>query len=227
MGWSVMVFAAGFGTRMKHLTRDRPKPMIEVSGKPLIDHALDLCTALPAERTVVNLHYKAEILAAHLAQRPVTTLHEVPDILDTGGGLRNALPLLGEHPVMTLNSDAIWRGPNPLRLLAQAWDPDRMDGLLMCLTPGQAEGHTGTGDFTADTSGRLSRGDGLVYAGAQIVKTGGLRDIPDRVFSLNRLWDLMIAERRLYALDYPGRWCDVGHPEGIARAETLVAAGDV
>lgn len=222
-----MVFAAGFGTRMKHLTRDRPKPMIEVANRPLIDHALSLTEALPATRTVVNLHYKAEVLLRHLDGRAVDTIVEAPDILDTGGGLRNALPLLGETTVMTLNPDAIWRGPNPLHVLADHWDPVRMDGLLMCIPPPRAKGHTGTGDFVLAPDGSVTRGPGAVYGGAQIIKTDRLAGIPETVFSLNLLWDRLMAEDRLYAVEYQGLWCDVGHPDGVAIAEDLLEHRDV
>lgn len=227
MGWSVMVFAAGFGTRMKHLTQSRPKPMIPVAGTPLIDHALALTKDLPDAKIVVNLHYKADVLENHLRDRAVKTVREEPQILDTGGGLRNALPLLGAAPVMTLNSDAIWRGANPLSTLAAAWDPARMDGLLACVAPYNAIGHAGPGNFVADAEGRIQRGDGWIYGGAQIIKTDMLHDIPDDVFSLNRLWDMMIAKNSLYALEYDGKWCDVGHPEGIPLAESMLGAGDV
>lgn len=224
MGWSVMLFAAGFGTRMKHLTRDRPKPMIEVSGKPLIDHALALVIDLPGTMTVVNLHYKAEVLQAHLCDRAVETIVESPKILDTGGGLRNALPLLGKAPVMTLNSDAIWSGSNPLKLLADKWNPSRMDGLLACIPKENSVGYEGSGNFILGSAGRLARGDGLVYGGAQIIKTDRLNEIADEVFSLNRLWDMMITENRLYGVEYDGKWCDVGHPDGISLAEQTLQA---
>jgi MurNAc alpha-1-phosphate uridylyltransferase len=227
MGWSVMLFAAGFGTRMKHLTRDRPKPMVEVAGRPLIDHALDLAEDLPSERTVVNLHYKADVLRYHLSGRAVTLVEEQPEILDTGGGLRNALPFLGAAPVMTLNTDAIWGAGNPLKQLVDAWVPDRMEGLLLCVPPEHAVGYTGPGNFIADRTGRVARGDGMIYGGAQIIKTERLHAIPDRVFSLNLLWDLMIAENSLYAVEYKGKWCDVGHPEGISLAEAVLEQRDV
>lgn len=222
MGWSVMLFAAGFGTRMKHLTKDRPKPMIEVAGKPLIDHALALVSDVSATKTVVNLHYKAEVLQDHLNGWPVDTIVEMPDILDTGGGLRNALPLLGTSPVFTLNCDAIWAGQNPLKQLIEAWDPHEMDGLLACVRKENACGHSGSGNFLLDTQKRITRGDGLIYGGAQIIKTDRLSEISERVFSLNRLWDLMIAENRLYAMEFDGKWCDVGHPEGVQLAEDLL-----
>lgn len=222
-----MIFAAGFGTRMGALTSDRPKPMVEVAGRPLIDHALDLTTPENSTltlRKVVNLHYKPEPLIAHLKTRDVTFSREEPDILDTGGGLRAALPLLGPDPVFTMNSDAIWRGPNPLSLLAQAWDPARMDALLILIPRQNAIGHAGDGDFVTDEDGRITRGPGAVYGGIQIIRTDGLTDIPDRVFSLNLLWNRIAEAGRLYGLTYPGKWCDVGHPGGITLAEDLLAA---
>lgn len=224
---AVMLFAAGFGTRMGELTADRPKPLIPVAGRALIDHALDLATGAGAACIVVNLHYKAEMLVAHLADRDVALSHEVPDILETGGGLRQALPLLGDGPVFTLNTDAIWNGPNPLELARAAWDPDRMDALLVCISPDTALGYAGRGDFVPDDEGRLTRGPGLIYGGAQIIKTGGVSSVNDRVFSLNVLWDAMLAEGRLFGLTYPGQWCDVGHPEGITIAERMIGHRDV
>ena len=227
MVWSVIVFAAGFGTRMKHLTQDQPKPMIKVAGRPLIDHALKLTEDLPAAQAVVNLHYKPDALEKHLNDRSIQTVLETPKILDTGGGLRNALPFLGQTTVMTLTSDAVWHGPNPLQALAEAWDPDRMDGLLMCIRPDHAVGHLGPGDFLPDAESRITRGPGVIYTGAQIIKTDRLAEIADDVFSLNVLWDMMIAENSLYAIEYDGRWCDVGHPGGIAEAEAMLQVDDV
>lgn len=225
---ALMLFAAGFGTRMGALTADRPKPLIEVAGRPLIDHALALSDAAGVARKVVNLHYRPEALAAHLAPRTDVTLSwEREEILETGGGLRAALPLLGEGPVFTLNSDAVWTGANPLTQLAEAWKPAQMDGLLLLLPVAQANGHGGRSDFILGADGRLARAKGAagcVYLGAQILRTAGLAQIPDRAFSLNRLWDAMIAEGRLFGTLHRGGWCDVGRPEGIAEAETLLAA---
>ena len=190
---AAMLFAAGFGTRMAPLTDTRPKPLIKVAGRALLDHALDLCDGVPLARRVVNTHYRAEQIAAHLKGRDVMLSHESPDILDTGGGLRHALPLLGSGPVYTLNSDAIWTGPNPMAELRQAWDPARMDALLVCVPPERAIGHKGAGDFVQTEDGRLTRGRGLIYGGIQIVNPAGLSDIPDAAFSLNLLWN-QIAE---------------------------------
>jgi MurNAc alpha-1-phosphate uridylyltransferase len=219
---AVMLFAAGFGTRMQPLTLDRPKPMIEVAGKPLIGHALDLARGIEPTCVVANLHYKPQMLIDYLWPRGVEIVVEEPEILDTGGGLRNALPLLGKAPVVTLNTDAIWSGPNPLELLENAWDPDRMEGLLMCVPVSRTVAYEGAGDFRINPSGRLTRGPGGVYAGAQIIKTHRLHDIAGDRFSLNLLWDLMLAEGTLHGLAYPGKWCDVGHPSGIALAEAMI-----
>lgn len=224
---AVMLFAAGFGTRMGALTADRPKPMIPVAGRPLVDHALDLVTGAHVARKVANLHYKPDMLAAHLAGRDVALSLETPDILETGGGLRQALPLLGEGPVFTLNTDAVWHGPNPLELARAAWDPDLMDALLVCIAPDMAAGHAGRGDFVLDAQGRMTRGPGLIYGGAQIIKTDGLSAIPEKTFSLNVLWDRMLAEGRLFGISYPGQWCDVGHPDGILLAERMIGYRDV
>ena len=217
-----MMFAAGFGTRMGALTAASPKPMINVAGEPLIDHALALAQAYGATRIVANVHYAADQLIRHLADTDVRISHEHPDILDTGGGLRAALPLLGQSPVFTLNTDAIWQGPNALAQLAALWDPQRMDGLLLCAPKSRAIGHTGGGDFTISADGRARRGPGDIYTGLQIIKTDGLSAIGARAFSLNLLWDQMLARDRLYAVRYPGQWCDVGRPETIALAEDML-----
>lgn len=224
---ALMLFAAGFGTRMGALTATRPKPLIEVAGRPLIDRALALADDSGVGRVVVNTHYLAERLHDHLDGRRVLISHEWPDILDTGGGLRRALPLLATDPVFALNSDAVWTGPNPLSALARAWDPARMDGLLLLVSKEQARGHTGRGDFQMTADGRLTRGPGAVYTGAQILKTAELGRMPQGAFSLNRLWDRMLDADRLFGLMHSGGWCDVGHPGGIAEAEAMLAeAGD-
>lgn len=222
-----MLFAAGFGTRMGALTADRPKPLIPVAGKPLIDHALDLIEAHGDIRCVVNLHYKPEMLMSHLAQREVRFSFEAPDILETGGGLRHAMPLLGPGPVFTMNTDAVWRGPNPLSELAQKWDTDEMDALLLCIPPQNARGHQGAGDFQTDADGRAARGPGMIYSGVQIIRTEGLDAIDEVRFSLNLLWDRLLERGRLFVCPYPGLWCDVGHPDGIEIAETMLSADDV
>ena len=230
MPYPLMIFAAGFGTRMGDLTATCPKPLIKVAGKPLLDHALDLAAEVEAGPVVVNTHYLADQIAQHLQNRPIRISEERRQILETGGGLRKALPLLGDGPVMTLNSDAVWTGQNPLGQLAAAWDGARMDALLLLLPAQNALGHTGNGDFLLAGDGRIVRAagqPGLVYLGAQILKPDGLAQIDTEVFSLNLLWNEMIAQGRAYGIVHQGGWCDVGRPEGIDKAEALLAAHHV
>jgi len=222
----LMLFAAGFGTRMGQLAAHRPKPLIPVAGRALIDHALELADAAGAGPRVVNLHYLGDQIADHLAGRDVAHAWEPAGILETGGGLRAALPLLGSGPVMTLNTDAVWTGENPLIRLANAWDDATMDALLVLLPASQARGHAGTGDFVMDAGGRLTRAKGApgaVYLGAQILRTDSLAAIPEAAFSLNRVWDRMIEDGRAFGLIHQGGWCDVGSPAGIAEAEAMLA----
>jgi N-acetyl-alpha-D-muramate 1-phosphate uridylyltransferase len=220
----LMVFAAGFGTRMGLLTKDRPKPLIPVAGKPLIDHALALGAEAGVTRTVVNTHYKADQMAAHLDGRGIAISHE-PVILETGGGLKAALPLLGRGPVAILNSDGIWTGANPLGQLAKAWDPARMEALLLLLPLYRTLAHGPRGDFRLAADGRISRGQGgedHVYIGAQIMDPARVAATPEDVFSLNQPWTRMIAAGTAFGIVHDGGWCDVGHPEGIAEAERLL-----
>lgn len=223
---AVMIFAAGLGRRMGALTKDRPKPLIEVAGRTLLDHALDLTEAMRPLRRVVNVHDRAGMIRAHLAGRDVAISDETADLLETGGGLRHALPLLGSGPVFTLNSDAVWTGPNPLQTLADAWNG--RDEVLLLLVPRQrASGHSGPGDFAVDGQGRLTRGGDLVYTGAQLLQTGGLHAIPQPVFSLNRLWDAAAGRGGLHGVLHPGGWCDVGRPDCLPLAEDLLRGADV
>ncbi len=224
---ALMIFAAGFGTRMGALTANRPKPLIQVAGKCLLDHAL--AQALPGLRIVVNTHYLAEQIRDHLTRRPdILISDESVKILDTGGGLRAAMPLLAADPVFVLNSDGVWTGENPLQQLAQAWDPARMDVLLLLLPAANFTGHHGTGDFVMGADNRLTRAQGRpghTYIGAHITRTNELIAIERDVFSLNALWDSAIARGRAFGLVHNGGCADVGRPEGIALAEKLLADG--
>lgn len=222
-----MLFAAGFGTRMGELTQNTPKPLLKVGEKTLLDRTLELTKAISPAHTVVNAHYHHQQVVDHLKDTPVQVVVEEPDILETGGGLRNALPLLGDGPVFTSNTDAVWRGPNPFQLLLEAWQPADMDALLLCLPKESAIGHKGKGDFVLSETGQISRGPGVVYSGIQILKTDDLNDISETSFSLNLLWDQMHKTGRLYGLTYPGKWCDVGSPKGITLAEEMLEATDV
>ncbi|VDS06955.1 Bifunctional protein GlmU [Paracoccus haematequi] len=219
----LMIFAAGLGTRMRPLTDSLPKPLIPVAGRTLLDRALDLGRDAGAGPVVVNTHYLGDQIAAHLADRDVAISDEPGTILDTGGGLRQALPLLGQGPVMTLNPDVVWTGPNPLAALNAAWR-DEMEALLMLVPLDRATGRQGAGDFSLDAAGRISRRGDFVYGGAQIIRPDRLARIPDAAFSLNRLWDLLIAEGRAFGIAHPGGWCDVGYPQAIPLAEAMLDA---
>lgn len=221
---AAMIFAAGLGTRMGPLTADRPKPLIEVAGRALMDPALAYAKEAGADPIVVNVHYRADQIRAHLAREPVRIADETAQLLETGGGLKAALPLLGPGPVWTINSDAAWSGPNPLAALAQAWRPG-MEALLLLVPRESALGYAGSGDFDLDATGRLARGAATVYTGAQILRTEGLAEIPETVFSLNRLWDRASARGGLFGLVHEGGWCDVGRPENLALAEDLLRSG--
>lgn len=228
---TLMLFAAGFGTRMGALVADTPKPLLPLAGRALIDRALDLADQAGIARKVVNLHYLGDQIAAHLApRRDVSLAWERGQILDTGGGLRAALPLLGDGPVFTLNPDAVWVGANPLLQLRDGWDGARMDALLLLLPMGRVKGRTGAADFLLGADGQISRagktGEHL-YLGAQIIRTDGLSAIPDPAFSLNLLWDQIIAKGRAFGLIHQGDWCDVGTPQGLADAEIMLATADV
>ncbi|MEL6914408.1 MAG: nucleotidyltransferase family protein [Pseudomonadota bacterium] len=217
-----MIFAAGLGTRMAPLTEARPKPLIEVAGQTLLHHALRPAQAAGLAPIVVNAHYKAAQIEAALAPEPVTVLLE-DTLLDTGGGLKNALPALGPGPVFTMNSDAVWDGPNPFEVLREGWR-DGLEALLLCVPVARARGREDIGDFAMDTAGRLRRGPGVVYTGAQIIDGAVVAAEPGDVFSFNPLWDAMIARDTLRAALYPGHWCDVGRPASIALAEEMVGA---
>ena len=232
---TAMILAAGFGTRMGALTRARPKPLLRVAGRALIDHALDTAAAAGAARAVVNLHYLGDQIRAHLAGRTAPAVafsDETPEILDTGGGVVQALPLLGPGAFFALNSDAVFAGRNPLGVLAGAWQPARMDALLLLVPIGRARAYTRAGDFFLDTDSGAPRRRGsaaqapLVFSGAQILSPRALDDAPGGAFSLNLVWDRLIGAGRLAAVTYPDEWIDVGTPEGLAVAErTLAAAG--
>jgi MurNAc alpha-1-phosphate uridylyltransferase len=226
---TAMVFAAGFGTRMGDLTINTPKPLVTVLGKPMIDHTLGILTDANIHSIFVNTHYFADQLETHLAPRlSVTCIREEPVVLETGGGLKNALPLIGESPVLTLNCDALWLGENPVLQLVKMWKPDKMDGLLLLIKCTNAIGYTGQGDFFLNDKNKLQWKGAqpkapYVYSGVQIIKTDLLRAIKKNCFSISLLWEKMISSDRLGGMVYDGEWIDVGHPEGIKTAEQKAA----
>ncbi|MFN3664349.1 nucleotidyltransferase family protein [Yoonia sp.] len=225
MTYPLMLFAAGLGTRMGDLVKDRPKPLVRVAGKALIDHALDFTDLPQIGPRVVNLHYHSPLLRAHLRGRDILFSDETDKLRETGGGLRHALPLLGESPVITMNTDAVWRGPNPIARLITDWR-DEMEALLLIVPKPQAEGHQGGGDFALDASGRLNRAPGavkdMIYVGAQIIRTDMLAETAQDAFSLNLIWDRMLARGGVYGTVYNGQWCDVGQPSSIPLAEEML-----
>lgn len=215
---AILLFAAGLGTRMAPLTNTRPKPMVKVAGRPLLDHALDWCDGL---RCVVNTHYFADQIADHLAGTGVLISDESKQLLETGGGLKHALPLLESNPVFTMNTDAVWRGSNPVQMLAKAWRPD-MEALLLMIPRATAIGHTGAGDFDLTANGHLSRGTDFVYSGVQIIRTDRLVEVEDDAFSMWSLWSGMLDRESMFGAIYDGAWCDVGRPDSIPVAEAML-----
>ena len=218
---AILMFAAGLGTRMGALTAGRPKPLVKVGDQSLFDHAHALTMVPEITRRVVNVHYKADMIRAHVADTDILISDETDHLRETGGGLRHALPLLGTGPVLTLNTDAIWRGSNPVLQLLSAWNP-KMEALLMLVPKGAVHGHVGAGDFLLQNDGQITRGPGDVYAGLQIIRPDVLDEIDDAAFSLNQAWDIIGARAGLFGCRYDGAWCDVGRPESIVIAEALL-----
>lgn len=225
-----MVLAAGLGTRMRPLTDSCPKALLPVAGRALVDHALAHVRAAGLSPVVVNVHYRADRMRAHLAGSGVLISDETDALLETGGGVRRALRLLGREPFVVLNSDAIWGGPPPLPSLLAAWDPARMDGLLQVVPIAATRAHAGVGDMFLDPEGRARFRDGsadapYVYTGAQILKPTVFDGAPDGAFPMMRVWRALVARGRLFAVEHPGPWADVGTPAGLAAAEALLADG--
>lgn len=234
---TAMLMAAGLGKRMRPLTATRPKPLVRVAGQPLMDHALDRIEAAGIRRTVVNVHYLADTVEAHLKARAKRTGADyvVSDerdlLLETGGGLIKAAPLLGDAPFLCANSDNIWiDGPrDSIRLLAERWDDARMDALLLLVPLARAECHGGMGDFHMDGAGRLSRRKRprlapFVFTGVQILSPRLLVDPPSPVFSTNLFWNRAIASGRAYGLSHQGLWFDVGTPDAVPHVEAMIAS---
>lgn len=231
-----MVLAAGLGTRMRPLTDDRPKALVEVGGKALIDHMLDRLAAAGVETAVVNVHYFADRLEAHLVQRAATRplphiviSDERPQALETGGGVKHALPLLGEDPVWVANIDSVWiEEDSAIEAVARAWDPDRMDVCLMLASTAASLGFHDSGDVFLEADGAVrfkAAGEmaPLVYVGVHICKPGVVADGPDGPFSLTPIWKALAAERRVHGLAPEGLWMHVGDPRARDAAEARLA----
>ena len=231
---TAMVLAAGLGKRMRPLTASQPKPMVRVAGKPLIDHALDRLAAAGVARAVVNVHYLADALEAHLRERKapaITISDERAQLLETGGGMAKALQQLPD-PFFSLNADNIWLdGPrNAFHDLSLMWDAERMDALLLLVPHARAMNFSGPGDFHMDALGRLSRRKPgriapFIYTGIQLVSHRLMRDVPEGPFSTNVLWNRAIEEGRLFGTSFTGQWFEVGTPEAIAPTEEALRRG--
>ncbi len=228
-----MVLAAGLGTRMRPLTDRIPKPLVPVYGRPLLDHVLDALAAAGIAEAVVNVHYLADLIEEHLAARKgppaITISDERGVLLETGGGVRKALPLLAPGPFLSINSDTIWiegTRPNLVRLM-EGFDAERMDALLLLAPSATSIGYEGVGDFVMDANGRLARRSErlvapFVFAGAAILAPDLFEATPDGPFSLNLVFDRAAERERLFGLRLDGVWMHVGTPEAIALAEEAI-----
>ena len=231
---TAMIMAAGMGKRMRPLTATQPKPMVRVAGKALIDHALDRLEEAGVARAVVNVHYLADALEAHVLDRAVpkvTISDERAQLLETGGGLIKAQGQLPD-PFFCLNADNIWLdGPrNAFADLSARWNADEMDGLLLLVGHAQAANFAGQGDFYMDPVGRLQRRQPgriapFIYTGIQLVSHRLLRDAPQGKFSTNILWNRAIEEGRLFGLAFTGQWFEVGTPQAIAPTQDALQRG--
>ena len=230
-----MVLAAGLGTRMRPLTLERPKPLVEVAGRTMIDHCLDKLAEAGVARAVVNVHHFPEMVKDHLTARTtpaVAISHESDRLLETGGGMIRALPLLAADPFFCINSDNLWvDGPQDVfRQLSEAWNPVGMDALLLVVPHARAANHKGKGDFHMDANGRLTlRRSGriapFIYSGIQLVSQRLLRDAPQGPFGTMVLWKRAMEEGRLYGVSHLGLWYEVGSPDAIAPTEEALLHG--
>jgi N-acetyl-alpha-D-muramate 1-phosphate uridylyltransferase len=233
---TAMVMAAGLGKRMRPLTATRPKPLVEVAGTTLLDHVLDHLARAGVKRAVVNVHYLADALEAHVQRQnhglEIVISDERGLLLETGGGLMKAKPLISGDPFLCTNTDNIWvDGPrNAIQMLADAWDDDRMDALLLLVPFARAHHHNGRGDFHLDPMGALSRRKPgriapFVWTGIQMLSKRLLIDPPEDKFSTNIFWDRSIAAGRAYGIVHQGLWFDVGTPAAIPKTEMMLADG--
>jgi len=234
---TAIVMAAGLGKRMRPLTATRPKPLVEVAGKPLIDHVFDRLIAAGVKRAVVNVHYLPDALEAHLKRYAdrieVVVSDERARLMETGGGLVQARDLLGEEPVLAVNSDNLWiDGPvDAIRLLAARWDGAAMDELMLMVPLARAHNNPGAGDFHMDAAGRVTgrrepgRAAPFTWTGVRIFHPRVIADWPEGPFSANLFFDRALEAGRMYGLVHQGLWFDVGSPAAVGRTEALLADG--
>jgi N-acetyl-alpha-D-muramate 1-phosphate uridylyltransferase len=231
LGHHAMVLAAGLGLRMRPLTDHTPKPLVHVSGRPLIEYGMDRLREAGVESVVVNAHYLADQIVTWAQQQPppgVIISDERAEVLDTGGGIAKAMALLGEDPFFVLNSDSFWidGGKPALRRLMARWNDVDMDCLLLLCPVEKTIGYDGSGDFLLAKDGRIvrQRGSGaLAYIGGYLVHPRLFKDSPSGKFSMNVLWDRAIAKGRLFGISHDGVWLHVGTPDGLRLAEAELA----
>lgn len=229
-----MVLAAGLGTRMRPITDSKPKPLVEVGGKTLVDHVLDKLAEGGIAKAVVNVHHHADQMEAHLAGRtsPAIEISDERDrLLDSGGGVVKALPRLAGDAVFILNADTFWLdgASQNVERMREVWDPARMDALLLVAALTASVGFDGAGDFFLSQDGRLRRRPErevtpFAYAGVAIMSRAAFANAPEGPFSLNRLWNEAIEADRLFGLRLDGLWLHVGTPQAILEAEEAIAA---
>ncbi len=232
-----MVMAAGLGKRMRPLTATRPKPLVEVAGRALIDHVFDRLAAAGVQRVVVNVHYLADALELHLRGNAqgmeVIVSDERTRLMETGGGLVQARDLLGDAPVLVVNSDNLWiDGPvDTIRLLASGWDDARMDALLLMVPLARAHNHSGPGDFYLAANGRITdrrkvgRVAPFTFTGMQIIHPRLIGDAPKGPFSTMLFWERAIAEGHAFGQVHQGLWFDVGTAAAIGATEAVLRGG--
>ncbi|OQP86215.1 mannose-1-phosphate guanylyltransferase [Rhizobium rhizosphaerae] len=231
-----MVLAAGLGTRLRPITETMPKPLVPISGRPMIDHVLDLLVEAGIETAVVNVHHFADRMEAHLATRAAPAIRisdEREGLMNSGGGLAKGLRLLSDPLVMVMNADLFWVGEDPrepsnLSRLSAFFDAQAMDMAMLVVPLARTTGHNGRNDFSLLPDGRLVRyredlGAGVVYAGAFVLRRALFDDAPEGAFNLNVIFDRVIDSGRLFGLVMSGEWITVGTPEAIAEAEATIA----
>jgi MurNAc alpha-1-phosphate uridylyltransferase len=228
-----MLLAAGLGLRLRPITLEIPKPLVSVAGRSMLDRVLDRLDEVGCGQKVVNLHWLGDKIRRHLAGRSDIIFSEEPSLLETGGGVAQALPLLGRAPFYVCNADIIWRdrGEASLARLALTFDAARMDGLLLLHPLATAFGYQGQGDFHLGGDGRLTRRQAgertqYLFAGVQILHPRLFVDCPSGAFSLNLLYDRASAAERLFGMVHDGSWFHIGTPEALAEVDSLVLAGE-
>lgn len=229
---TAMVLAAGLGTRMRPLTDAMPKPLVPLAGRAMLDHVLDRLAAAGITTAIVNVHYKADQIEQHVRARATPRIiisDERDALLETGGGIVRARNLLGDAPIVIHNSDSVWieKATSNLARLVDAWDSTRMDSLMLLAPSAGSLGYDGRGDFHLDTDGRVRRRASnetapYVFAGVSIIDPKHFDGEAERPFSLNIIWDRILAAGRLHAIVLDGLWMHVGTPEALAEANAAI-----